>query len=61
LYIVTEDTEQYNGPMKTRYHGEELKGTVFYSLGIEINGYLMVGDVNFGFIPANQLKPVNGE
>ncbi|MGY3186787.1 hypothetical protein [Lysinibacillus sp. TE18511] len=44
--------------MKTRYSNKELKGTVFYSPGIEINGYLMVGDVNFGFIPANLLKPV---
>lgn len=57
-YILTEDTELYNGPMITRYYGKELKGTVFYSPGIEINGYLMVGDVNFGFIPANLLKPV---
>ncbi|MGE7952499.1 hypothetical protein [Lysinibacillus xylanilyticus] len=57
-YILTEDTEQYSGPMITKYHGKELKGTVFYSPGIEINGYLMVGDVNFGFIPANLLKPV---
>ena len=57
-YILTEDTELYNGPMITRYSRKELKGTVFYSSGIEINGYLMVGDKNFDFIPANLLKPV---
>lgn len=60
-YILTKDTERFSGPMKTKYYRKELKGTVFYSQGIEINGYLMVGDVNMDYIPANLLKPVNGQ
>ena len=59
-YILTQDTERLSGPMKGAIsYGSELKGAVLQSPGIEVNGYLMVGDANITYIPANLLKPVN--
>ena len=46
FYTLTVSAQGLSGPMKgASLRGEYSKGTVFQSLGIEINGYLMVNSV----------------
>ncbi|WP_374966723.1 hypothetical protein [Lysinibacillus sp. RS5] len=63
-YVLIEDTELLSAPMKgAPSYTKMLKGTIFQLSGIEINGYVEVGlnKFYFNYIPANLLKPVNGE
>ncbi|QDQ00367.1 hypothetical protein FOH38_07515 [Lysinibacillus fusiformis] len=66
LYKLTADAHHFRGPMDgTKLGGKYSKGTVFQSLGIEINGYLRVQllgtwgeDFVLAYIPATLLQPV---
>ncbi|WP_374964067.1 hypothetical protein [Lysinibacillus sp. RS5] len=66
LYKLTADTRHLRGPIAGgKAGGKYSKGTVFQSLGIEINGYLRVQELGtwgedfiFTYIPVKLLQPV---
>ncbi|MFJ7737240.1 hypothetical protein ACIQ2D_12990 [Lysinibacillus sp. NPDC097287] len=57
LYMLTADAQELYGPMNgAKGSRKNSKGTAFPSLGIEINGYLMVGSGLY--YPVTLLEPV---
>lgn len=66
LYKLTADAQGLGGPMAGGNAGTKyLKGTVFQSLGLEINGYIRVHvlgtsgeDFTFRYLPVTLLQPV---
>ncbi|MGG2057626.1 hypothetical protein ABFY48_25475 [Lysinibacillus pakistanensis] len=69
LYKLTADTRHLRGPMAGRNAGGKYsKGTVFQSLGIEINGYIRMQELGtwgedfiFTYIPVTLLQPVQAQ